>query len=344
VKAIRFHQHGGPEVLALEEVPDPPCPEDGAVLEIRAAGVNHLDLWVRRGLPGMKIPLPRIPGADAAGVVREVGPAVTAVAPGQRVLLVPQDSCGQCEFCGGGDASMCREWGIWGEHGDGTYAERIAVPAHCLWPIPDALSFEAAAAAPLALLTAWRLVVTRGRLRPGEDVLIHGVGAGVGTFCLQLAKLAGARAIVTASSDEKLEKARRLGADVAINYAREDWPRRVREATSKRGVDLVVDYIGKETWAKSLASLRRGGRLVTCGATTGYDPVEDLRQIFYRQLEVIGCTMGSLKEFSDAMRCLFAGRIAPVVDAVLPLADAAGAHRRIESRQVFGKVVLAVTG
>ena len=341
MKAIRFHQHGDPSVLKLEDAPDPVCADDGVVLEIKAASVNHLDLWVRRGLPGVKIPLPRIPGADAAGVLKSVGRNVTALKPGQRVLLWPQTSCGQCESCGDGNNSMCRDWEIFGEHCDGTYAQFIAAPAHAVMPIPDGIDFVTAAAPGLTFLTAWRLTVTRGRLRAGEDVLIHGVGAGVGTVCLQIAKMVGARAIVTASSDEKLEKAKALGADVCINYAKDDWPKKIREVTAKRGVDLVVDYIGKETWSKSLMALRRGGRLTTCGATTGYDPVEDIRQIFYRQLEIIGCTMGSNKEFHDVMRCFFQGRLKPVIDSVLPLKDAAEAHARIESRKVFGKVMLA---
>jgi NADPH:quinone reductase-like Zn-dependent oxidoreductase len=342
MKAIRFHQHGDPSVLQLEEAPDPACADDGVLLEIKAASVNHLDLWVRRGMPGVKIPLPRIPGADAAGVILAVGRHVTSIKPGQRVLLWPQTSCGQCDACGDGNNSMCRDWQIFGEHCDGTYAQRIAAPAHAVLPIPDEMDFTTAAAPGLVFLTAWRLTVTRGRLRPGEDVLIHGVGAGVGTACLQIARMIGARAIVTASSDGKLEKAKALGADVCINYVKEDWLKKVREVTSKRGVDLVVDYIGKETWSKSLMALRRGGRLTTCGATTGYDPVEDLRQIFYRQLEIIGCTMGSNKEFLDVMKCLFQGRLKPVVDTVLPLKDAAEAHRRVESRSVFGKVLLTM--
>lgn len=342
MKAIRIHEHGGPEVLRYEDAPDPVCPEDGVVLAIRAASVNHLDTWVRRGMPGIAIPFPRIPGADAAGVLHQVGSRVRHLQSGQRVLLCPQTSCGQCEFCAGGDGSMCRDWAIWGEHRDGTYAQFIAAPAHAIVPIPDSMSFETAAAGGLVYLTAWRLTVTRGRLRPGEDVLIHGVGAGVGVACLQLARMIGARTIVTASSDAKLEKARALGADVTINYAKDDWLRRVREVTGRRGVDLVVDYIGKETWARSLAALRKGGRLTTCGATTGYDPVEDLRHIFYRQLEILGCTMGSMKEFGDVMRCVLRGTLSPVIDRVYDLQQAPEAHRRIHARDVFGKLVLRV--
>jgi len=264
--------------------------------------------------------------------------ALASAKPQPDRVDVPDDGC---ESCGDGNNSMCRDWEIFGEHCDGTYAQFIAAPAHAVMPIPDGIDFVTAAAPGLTFLTAWRLTVTRGRLRAGEDVLIHGVGAGVGTVCLQIAKMVGARAIVTASSDEKLEKAKALGADVCINYAKDDWPKKIREVTAKRGVDLVVDYIGKETWSKSLMALRRGGRLTTCGATTGYDPVEDIRQIFYRQLEIIGCTMGSNKEFHDVMRCFFQGRLKPVIDSVLPLKDAAEAHARIESRKVFGKVMLA---
>ncbi|MBI2930525.1 MAG: zinc-binding dehydrogenase [Planctomycetes bacterium] len=340
MKSIRFHQHGAPEVLKVEEVPDP-SPRDGQVLlEIKAAGINHLDIWVRRGMPGLSIPLPRIPGADAAGVVREIGPGVDAVKVGQRVLLNPHTSCGVCEFCTGGDMSMCLRYAIWGEHVDGTYAERMVVPATSVIPIPDTLPFDQAAAAPLVFLTSWRMLMVRGRVRAGEDVLIHAAGAGVGTICVQLAKLAGARVIATASTDEKCGKAKALGADFAVNHAREDVVKRVREITGKRGVDVVVDYIGKETWGKSLLCLRRGGRLVTCGATSGYDPTEDLRHVFYRQIEIHGSTMGNNSDLSASLRCLFQGKVRPLIDAVLPLKDAAEAHRRIEARETFGKVVL----
>src|SRR5262245_60046170 len=293
MKAIRFHSHGDPGVLRLEDVADPTCGPGQVLIDVKAAGINHLDLWVRKGLPGLPIPLPRIPGADASGVIRETGAGVTAVKRGQRVLVNPHTSCGTCEFCTGGNMSMCLQYGIWGEHSDGTYCERIAVPASCAIPIPDALSFELAAAAPLVFVTSWRMLIVRGRLRAGEDVLIHSVGAGIGVTCLAFAKMTGARVIATASTDEKCARAKALGADVVINHAKEDVARRVREITAKRGVDVVVDYIGKETWGKSLLCARRGGRIVTCGATTGHDPAEDLRHIFFRQLEIHGSTMGS---------------------------------------------------
>jgi NADPH:quinone reductase-like Zn-dependent oxidoreductase len=340
MKAIRIHEHGGPHVLRVDELPEPKAGPGQVVLEVKAAGINQLDLWVRKGMPGIMVPLPRIPGADAAGYVHEVGEGVTHVTPRQRVLLNPHTSCGACEACSAGNMSMCLSYGIWGEHSDGTYAQFMAVPARCAIPIPDALPFDVAAAAPLVFVTSWRMLIVRGRLRAGEDVLIHSVGAGVGTTCLAMAKMTGARVIATASTDEKCAKAKALGADVVLNSKSDDVVKRVREVTAKRGVDVVVDYIGKETWNKSLLCLKRGGRLVTCGATTGFDPTEDLRHIFYRQLEIHGSTMGNNDDLMSALRCLFQGRLRPVIDSTFSLEAAAEAHRKIESRATFGKVIL----
>jgi NADPH:quinone reductase-like Zn-dependent oxidoreductase len=329
MKAVRVSTPGGLEALQLVDVPDPvPAPGE-LTLEIKAAGVNHLDLWVRKGLPVAKYPM--ILGSDAAGVIRETG---------RRALLSPATSCGTCEFCASGEKPLCVNYTIFGEHRDGTDAQLICAPAENLIPIPDTLSFEEAAAAPLVYLTAWRMLITRGRLAPAEDVLIWSAGAGVGVACLQLAKLTGARVIATASTEEKCGKLKGLGADFVLNQAREDVPRRIRDLTAKRGVDIVVDYIGKDTWAKSVQCVRRGGRIVTCGATSGYDPAEDLRQIFFRQIEIIGCTMGNNKELQDALRPVFEGRIRPVIDQVLPLAEVAAAHQRIEQRAAFGKIIL----
>ena len=329
MKAVRIHAPGPPEALKYEEVADPTPPPGWVTLEVKAASINHLDLWVRRGLPGVSYP--RILGCDAAGIVRETG---------RRVLLDPATSCGTCEFCSDGNKPMCRRYSVFGENRDGTDAELVVVPESNLLPIPDALGFEEAAAAPLVYLTAWRMLFTRGRLRPAEDVLIWSAGGGVGTTCVRFAKHAGARVIATASTDAKAEKLRQLGADVVLNHTNDDAVARVRELTGKRGVDLVVDYIGKATWQKSLECLRKGGRLVTCGATSGHDPTEDLRHVFYRQLEIIGCTMGNSKELRDSLKLLFEGTVRPVVGGVLPMKDAAEAHRRVESRQVFGKLVL----
>jgi NADPH:quinone reductase-like Zn-dependent oxidoreductase len=340
MKAIRYHEHGGPEVLKYEDVPDPVPGPGEILLEVKAASINHLDIWLRKGIPSFPIGLPRIPGADAAGIIRSVGPGVSELQPGQRVLLNPATACGVCEYCGQGDMSLCLDYKIRGEHEDGVQCGLVAASAHAALPIPDALSFESAAAAPLVFHTSWRLMVTRGQVKAGDWVLIHGAGAGIGTTCLQIARLSGARVIATASTNEKCQKALALGAEVVVNSTREDVVKRVREATGKRGADIVVDYVGKATWNQSLVCAKRGGRIVTCGATTGYDPAEDLRHIFFRQLQVIGCTMGNNAEFAAAMRCLFQGKLTPVIDSVLPLRDAAEGHRRIEARQVFGKIVL----
>ena len=338
MRAIRIHEHGGPEAMRLDEVPDP-VPGPGEVLvEVGAAGINHLDVFVRRGMPGVTIPLPRILGADAAGVVAVLGDGVTAPAVGTRVLLYPATYCGACDLCESGDASMCGRYRIYGEHADGTYAEKVVARADNAIPIPDGWTFAEAASVPLVFVTAWRMLITRGRLKPGEDVLILGAGSGVGSACVQIARLVGARVWATASSEEKQERARALGAEVIVPYERFD--KFVRDRTGRRGVDVVVDYVGKDTWTTSLRALRQGGRILTCGATTGFDPTDDLRHIFFRQLEVIGSTMGSRTELKQVLKHLFDGRLRAVVDRVVPLAQAAEAHRLIEARQVFGKVVL----
>ncbi len=340
MKAARIHAHGGPEVLHLEDAPDPICPPDGVLIEVKAASVNHLDVFVRRGMPGIKVPFPKIVGADAAGVVKLVGPLTKRVQPGQRVTVNPGVQCCQCEYCTSGRGSMCLTYNLIGEHSDGAYAQLIAVPERNVHVIPDAMSFEEAAAYPLVFLTAWSMLVTKARVKAGDDVLVLAAGAGVGTACVQIAKMCGARVFATASTDEKLEKCRKLGADVLINYKEKPFDAEIRRLTEKRGVDVVVDYVGKDTWQQSLRSLRRGGRLVTCGATTGFDPTEDLRHIFYRQVEILGSTMGSMAEFAEVTRCVFRGQLKPVIDRVLPLSEAAEAHRLVEARAPFGKIIL----
>lgn len=342
MKVVRIHRHGGPEVLQLEELPNPEPAAGQVVVRLHAAGINHLDLWVRKGLPGLKTKFPHILGCDGAGVVESLGPAATGPAPGTRVLLNPHSSCGVCEACTGGDMSMCRQYAILGEHGPGTYAERIAIESHRAIPIPDWMPFDQAAATALSLLTAWRMMLIRGRLRPSETVLVVSAGGGVGTFCVQIAKQTGCRVIATAGSEEKLARLRELGADETVDHSREDYSKRVRELTGGRGVDMVVDYTGKETWMKSILSLRRGGRLVTCGATSGFDPVEDLRHVFYRQLEIIGSTMGTNKDLLDPLRLVFDKKVRPIVDSTFPIEQAAMAHRRVEERRAFGKVVLTL--
>ena len=340
MKAVVFAHHGGPDVLEYKEVPDPKPQRGEVLIEVKATSINHIDIFLRRGMPGMKIPLPKIVGSDAAGIVRELGPDVTGLAPGQRVTINPGISCGRCEFCVAGFGSQCVSYAMVGENRDGAYAGFVAVPAHIVLPIPDSVSFEEAAAAPLVFLTAWSMMVVKGNIRPAEDVLIIGAGAGVGIAAIQIAKMVGCRVFATASTSEKLEKARKLGADVLINYTTDEFDKKIRELTDRRGVDVVVDYVGADTWVRSLRSARKGGRVLTCGATTGFAPQTDLRQIFFRQLQVIGSTMGSHREFLEVMKCIFSGKLRPVIDRVLPLSEAAKGHELIERRNVFGKIVL----
>jgi NADPH:quinone reductase-like Zn-dependent oxidoreductase len=340
MKAVFFEEHGGPEVLRHGERPDPRPRADEVLLEVRACALNHLDVWARRGLPGVEIPLPHVLGNDVAGVVRERGELVDWVEPGDEVLLQPGVSCGHCRECLGGADNFCPRYQILGYQRDGGYAELIAAPAVNCIRKPASLSWEEAAAVPLVTVTAWHMLVTRARVEPGEDVLIHAAGSGVGSVGIQVAKLRGARVIATAGSEEKLEKARALGADEVVNYTRADWPKEVRRLTEKRGVDVVFEHTGAETWPGSVLALKRDGRLVTCGATSGYDARTDLRQVFYRHLSLLGSFMGSKAELLDAMKFVERGRIRPVVDRALPLEDARRAHELLEDRAQFGKLVL----
>ena len=342
MKAIYYQEHGGPEVLQYGDV-DEVKPGPGEVLlEVKAVSLNHIDLFLRAGLPGIRLPLPHIPGCDASGVVVELGQGVDGVEVGQRVLMDPSISCGQCEFCLRGDASMCLTYKLIGETAPGTYRERLVIPAQNAVPIPDDMSFDDAASIAMVFLTAWNMLIGRGKLQPGEDVLILGAAAGVGIACIQIAKLVGARVFAAAGTSEKLELCRELGADILINYTDDDFARRVRAETGKRGVDMVVDYVGQETWVRSLSSLVRGGRVVTCGATTGYAPQTDLRHIFFRQLKVIGSTMGSRNDLLTPLKFIAEGKMRTVVTKVFDLKDSAQAHRMMEQRQSIGKIVLRV--
>jgi NADPH:quinone reductase-like Zn-dependent oxidoreductase len=340
VKAAIFRQHGGPEVLEYAEVPDPQMRANEVLVAVKACALNHLDIFVRRGLPGIKIPLPHILGSDVAGVVREVGELVTWVKPGEEVMVQPGVSCGHCEACLSGQDNLCREYDMIGYRRDGGYAELVAVPGVNIIPKPSQLSWEEAAALPLVTVTAWHMLVTRANVQPGEDVLVHAAGSGVGSIAIQIAKLRGARVLTTASSDEKLAKARELGADATINYTQDDWPKEVRRLTDRKGVDVVVEHTGAATWPGSISSLKNNGRLVTCGATSGYDAHTDLRQVFYRHLTLLGSFMGSKAELLEALKFVREGKIRAVVDRVLPLSEARQAHELIEDRAQFGKIVL----
>jgi NADPH:quinone reductase-like Zn-dependent oxidoreductase len=340
MKATIFKQHGGPEVLEYTDVPDPTIRANEVLVEVKACAMNHLDVFVRNGLPGIDIPLPHILGCDVAGVVREAGELVNWVKPGDEVMVQPGTSCGHCEACLSGQDNLCREYDMIGYRRNGGYAELVAVPGVNLIPKPTELSWEEAAALPLVTVTAWHMLVTRAGVQPGEDVLVHAAGSGVGSVAIQIAKLRGARVITTASSDEKLAKARELGADETINYTRDDWPKEVRRVTERRGVDVVVEHTGAATWPGSISSLKNNGRLVTCGATSGFDARTDLRQVFFRHLTLLGSFMGSKAELLEAMKFVVQGKIRAVVDRVFPLSEARQAHELMENRGQFGKIVL----
>lgn len=340
MKAVVFKQHGGPEVLQYLEAPDPRIKSNEVLFEVRACALNHLDVWVRSGLPGIEIPLPHILGSDIAGVVREVGDLVSWVQPGDEVMLHPGVSCGHCVECLGGRDNLCRDYDMLGYRRDGGYAELVAAPAVNVIPKPKNLSWEEAAAVPLVTVTAWHMLVTRANVQPGEDVLVHAAGSGVGSIGIQIAKLRGARVIATAGSDKKLAKAKELGADEVVNYTDEGWPKEVRRLTDKRGVDVVFEHTGAATWPGSISSLKTNGRLVTCGATSGFAAQTDIRQIFYRHLTILGSFMGSKAELLEAMKFIENGKIRPVVDQTLPLAEAGRAHELMEDRAQFGKLVL----
>ena len=340
MKAVTMRAHGGPEVLKLEELPEPEAGPGQVLVRVRAVALNHLDVWVRKGWPGLTVEWPHVPGSDVAGVVEAVGAGVAGVAAGDEVVLNPGVSCGRCEMCLSGLDVGCRRYAILGEHVSGGYAERLAVPAANLLPKPRNLSFDEAACVPLVFLTAWHALVSRAQLKAGETVLVQAAGSGVGSAAVQIAKLIGATVIATAGSDDKCRKALGLGADHAVNYETEDFLARAKALTGRRGVEVVFEHVGKKTWEKSLLCLVSGGRLVTVGATTGWDPPTDLRHVFYRQLSLLGSTMGSKGELFQVLRFVEQGRLRPVLDRVLPLAEAARAQELLSSRAQFGKIVL----
>lgn len=327
-------------MLRLEEV-SLPEPGPGQVrVRVLAAAMNHLDLWVRRGIPGVRFPLPLTLGSDGAGVVDAVGPSVRFARPGDEVMLSPGVSCGVCAHCVAGRDNLCPEYGLLGEHRDGTDAEFVVVPEANLLPKPPGLSFEDAAAFPLVFLTAWNMLVTHARVRPGEDVLVWGAGSGVGSAAIQIAKAHHARVIAVAGDDRKLHRARELGADEGINYRTQDVLEEVRRLTRRRGVDVVFEHVGATTWEVSLKALARGGRLVTCGATSGPLAQTNLRYVFGRALSIHGTWVGGKGEMHELLPLLRAGILRPVVDRVFALTQVREAHAYLESGQHFGKVIL----
>lgn len=337
MKAIRFHAHGDAHVLRYEDAPEPEPRLGQVIVRVRACALNHLDIWNRRGV--VKLPLPHISGADVAGEIADTIPEFTL---GQRVMVQPGISCGRCHACLEGRDNECPRYDVLGSQSDGGYAEFVRVPIQNIIPLPDTIGFVEAAAFPLTFVTAWHMLITRAKVRPGEDVLVLGGGSGVGQAAIQIAWLHGARVFATAGSDEKLARARELGAHEVINHHSQDLPAEIRRVTKNRGVDIVIEHVGQATWDRSLKCLARGGRLVTCGATTGYHGAIDLRFLFARQYSLMGSYMGTQGELLRAAHFFFGGQLRPAVDRTFPLAEAAAAQRHLEEGKHFGKVVLEV--
>ncbi|MBI4456137.1 MAG: zinc-binding dehydrogenase [Acidobacteria bacterium] len=341
MKAIRIHTHGGPEVLQLEQVEDPVWRPGNALVRVRACALNHLDLWVRRGIPGRSISLPRIPGSDIAGTIEKVD-SESEFLEGQRVMVSPGVSCGHCERCLCGKDSLCHRYVLFGSGIDGGCAEKVLVPIQNLIALDDTLPFEDAAAFPLVFLTSWHMLVARAQIQPGEVILILGANSGVGSAAIQIAKLFRCRVIATAGNESKAAAAISLGADVVIHHYRERISDEIRKLTDKRGVDVVFEHVGQATWKESLLSLARGGRLVTCGATSGYLAETDIRYLYSKQLSLLGSYMGSKAELLQVCGFLKAGLLKSVVDRVFSLEQTCEAHQYLEEGKQFGKVVLRV--
>ena len=342
MKAVRFHEHGGPEVLRFEDAPDPQPGPGWVVVRVRACALNRLDIWQRRGLDRIRIPLPHISGADVAGVVEQIGDGVIGWVHGQRVMVQPGLSCGICHECLAGRDNYCPGYDVLGYQSDGGYAELVSVPAANLIRLPDHIDFVRAAAFPLTFLTAWHMLIGRAALTERDTVLVIAAGSGVGQAALQISKAMRATVFATAGSAAKLERARDFGADEVIDHYADDVVRRVRELTSGRGVDVVVEHAGQATWGRSVRCLARGGRLVICGATTGHEAAVDLRHLFARQLSLLGCYMGAKQDLLRASQLFFRGVFGPVVDRTFPLSETAQAHQYLEASAQFGKVVLVL--
>jgi NADPH:quinone reductase-like Zn-dependent oxidoreductase len=339
MKAVRIHQFGGPEVLTYEDIPDPQLAKDKVLVRVRACSLNHLDLWVRKGLPGVK--LPHILGSDIAGEVVEPGEYVSGIKAGQRVIVAPMHFCAHCGKCVAGLQNQCREFTVIGNGVDGGNCELFAAPAANVIPIPDSLDFNQAASVPLVFLTAWHMLVGLAGVRPGQTVLVLGASSGVGIAAIQIAKMFHCHVITTAGNEEKLEKARTLlGADHGINHYQQNVSEEVRKVTNKEGVDIVVEHVGAATWEESMKCLKTAGTLVTCGATTGSSVGIDLRHLFARQLRLLGSYMGTMGELHEVLRHVFAGRLKPVVDRSFALSEIRSAHQYLERSQMFGKVVV----
>ncbi|MBS4029234.1 MAG: zinc-binding dehydrogenase [Ignavibacteriales bacterium] len=349
MKSIRFHEFGNADVLRFEEAPKPTINDNEVLIQLKAASLNHLDIWVRSGTRERNTPLPHIPGSDGAGIVAEVGKQVSvplgnvaSVKVGERVLISPGLSCGECSYCKQQRENLCSQYRVLGTRESGTYAEFVQLPARNVFPIPEKINFNEAAAFPLVFLTAYHMLITLAQLQEGETVLIHGAGSGVGIAAIQIAKLFNAKIITTAGSDEKLQQAKNLGADEVINYNEKNFSDEVKRITDRKGVDVVFEHIGGDVFEKSIFLLRKGGRLVTCGATKGYEAKLDLRYLYSRHLTLLGSFMGTSNDLKSVLALLAEGKLKPIIDSVFPLAKAADAQRRMEERKQFGKIILEI--
>ena len=339
MKAVFYDEHGSTDVLQYDEFPDPEIGPDEVLVDIKAGGLNHLDVWTRRGMPSPE-ELPHIPGSDGAGVVSEVGERVTRFEAGDRVVVDPGRYCGECEFCRKGEQSLCVDYKMIGEHVRGVHSEQAAVPEANLIELPESVDFVTAASAPLVFQTAWRMLITRAEIQQNDSVLVLGASGGVGHACVQIAANEGCEVWATASSEEKLDYARDCGADHLVNYEEEDFAEVIKDETDGRGVDVVVDHIGEATWDDSLSVAARGGTVVTCGATSGVTPETNIPKVFWKQLDILGSTMGTPGEMDDVMAKVFDGTFEPNVRAVLPMSEMARAHEMLEGREGFGSVVV----
>lgn len=340
MKAMIFRENGGPEKLLYEEVADPKIGEDEVLIAVKACSINHVDIWVREGIPAYKTVFPHISGCDVSGVVEAIGRSVTGIHPGETVVVAPGLSCFRCAYCLSGQDNMCISYRILGAHANGGYAQLVAVPSVNVLPLPSTLNFEEAASFPLVFVTAWHMLIKRAQLKAGQEVLIVAAGSGIGSAAIQIAKLAGAWVIATAGSEDKLEKAKKLGADEVIHHHREDFSKKARELTAGKGVDVVFEHVGPETWEKSLTSLAKNGTLVTCGATSGPDARTDIRYIFSRQLSIIGSMMGTRSELLEVSKLIEIGMLKPIIDSTFPLENARKAQEHVLARKNFGKVIL----
>jgi len=342
MRGVVVREHGGPDRLEFGELPDPKLRPGYAIVRVKAVALNHLDIWVRRGVPGHKFPLPLSAGAEASGIIDSIDSNSLGWSAGDEVIVAPGFSCGHCVACLSGNDPLCPQFGMFGETTNGGAAELMLAPIRNLIRKPANLQFTEAAALPLDMLTAWHMLIARAQLRPGETVLVQAGGSGVGSAGIQIAKLWGATVYATAGSPEKAARAQSLGADATINYNEKDFVAEVRTLTAKRGVDIVFEHVGGEVFEKSMRVLAKGGRVVLCGATSAGEVTVNLRLVFFKLLSILGSTMGSLAELHEIMKHVAAGRLRPVIDRVLPLADIAEGHRILEAREAFGKIVLEV--